>query len=292
MKNLFKLFAFLTIVVFLILSAGCTTRIPTGFIGMIEKPSGLTGEVIAPGRRFVGPRSKLVLIESSERVTTETMKILCADELNFGFDLKIRGQVSSTDGKTVKNVLNNIGSQAKKQDAATFIVPYQALYVTYVQPSARAISRGVVGKYQTTQVRENREAIDKEIYEKLKQALSGTPVTLTLVASSNYDYPKIITEAMEARKQREVQIKQEEANQAVELLKIRNRKKLAVENIAARAAEAKAEAVFMRTIGSAASSNYLRLREIEAALKLYGRVGPGDKVILQTSAHPLIQIGK
>lgn len=292
MRKRLKLIAAIPVLAVLCLSTGCTTRIPTGFIGMIEKPSGLTGEVIPPGKRFVGPRSKLILIESSERVLTEKMNILCADELNFGFDLKIRGQVSSTDGKTVKRVLNNIGSQTKTSSGSTDILPYDALYKTYVQPSARAISRGVVGKYQTTQVRMNRDKIDKEVYKKLAEALKGTPVKLTLVASSNYDYPAIITTAMETKKEREVAIEQEKANQAVELLKIQNRKKLAVEEIATRAAEAKAEAIYIRTIGNSLTSNYLRLREVEAALSLYEKVGPGDKVIVQGSQHPLIQIGK
>ncbi len=92
---------------------GCTAEVPIGYIGMVQKRSGLTGQTLAPGRHSCWGRGvKMVLIEASENIKTENMKILCADDLNFGFDLKIRGQIKGTKGKDIKKLLNNKGSAA------------------------------------------------------------------------------------------------------------------------------------------------------------------------------------
>lgn len=214
----------------LLMLVGCTTEVPIGYIGMVQERGGLTGKVLAPGRHACfGPGVKMILLEASENVTSEPMDILCADELNFKFDLKIRGQISGTDGKVVKNILNNKGSAAKPitPHSSTKAISYSAMYTTYIQPQARAISRGVVSKYQTTEIRPNREKIDKEVKEKIIESLAGTPMVVNMVASSNYDYPEIITKSMERKRTREIEIKEEEAKQAVKLLQATNRMKLA-----------------------------------------------------------------
>ena len=267
--------------------------IQPGFIAMVQKSEGLTGEVLGPGRKWIGFRDKIIFIEASEQVFNENMKILCSDDLNFSFDLKIRTQVAGTDGSTVKTILNNKGSSLQKTSGTEKVLPYKALYDTYVKPQARSIARGVVSQYSTTDIRGARAEIEKAIADKLKTSLKGTPVKITMVATSNFDYPEVITSAVERKREREIAIQEEKAKQAVKLLEANNRLNIAQKMRTVRAAEAQAEAAYMRIIGTNLNKNFLALKSIEAQLELNQRVGVGDKVIIAPSGSmPPILINK
>ena len=90
----------------------------------------------------------------------------------------------------------------------------------------------------------------------------------------------MITKAVEKKRRREIEIDEERAKQAKELLMAENRLKLAQKLKVTRTAEAEAEAVFNRILSGSLSDKYLRMREIEAMRILYERVGVGDKVIV------------
>lgn len=262
---------------------GCTTEVPIGYIGMVQQRAGLSGEALAPGRHVCfGVGVRMIIVEASEAINTEPMKILCSDDLNFSFDMKIRSQIKGTDGPSIKKLLDNKGSSAKdyKGLSDTRVLEYDALYKTYVKPQARAIARGIVSKYKTTEIRSNREIIDKTIYDRLTTSLKGTPVKIIMVASSNYDYPDVITVAMEKKRQREIAVDEENANQALLLLQATNRQKLAQKMIVVRAAEGRAEAAYLKQIAPVLSKNYVELRRIETQAPMYKQVGAGDKIIV------------
>ncbi len=266
---------------------GCglfTERVPPGYQGMIMKPSGLTGTVLQPGNHSCWGRDRLILIEAKEVTKTESLSVLCADDLNFKFDLKVRSRIAKSDGKGLMAVLDRQGANivwsGKNRNGAVGIIKYDFLYATYIKDSARSISRGLISKYETTQIRDAREAVQKEIQNNLLKAIKGTPVEITMVATSNFDYPEVITKAVENRRRREIQIGEEKAKQAMALLQAENRLKVADKMKAVRAAEAKAEAIYIEILGEALTYNYLDLRAIERDMVLYKNVSPGDKVIV------------
>lgn len=117
----------------------------------------------------------------------------------------------------------------------------------------------------------------------------NTPMSVNMIATSNFDYPRVITTAMEKKRQREIEIEEEKAKQAVELLKATNRLKIAQKMKITRAAEAEAEAIYMKIVGSSLNSNYLKLRDIEARKVMYDNVAKGDKVIVSgNGAIPMV----
>jgi regulator of protease activity HflC (stomatin/prohibitin superfamily) len=265
---------------------GCTERVPPGYVGMIMQPSGLTGVALAPGNHTCYGRDKLVIIETKEAAITEKLRVLCKDDLNFGFDVKVRSRLKSSDGAAIKDVLNRQGSNIV-WEGGVGILKYDFLYQTYVQPETRSISRMVVSQFETTQIRENRVVIQKSIQQHLATALKGTPMELSAIQTSNFDYPGVITAAVERKRQKEIEIKEEEAKQAMELLKAENRLKVAQKLKAARAAEAEAEAAYVAIMGRALTPGFLKLKEIEAQRLLYERVEAGDKVITG-AATPMV----
>jgi len=287
-----KVLKVLLLVMVLAIAIGCTERVPPGYVGMVMTPSGLTGDVLAPGNHTCYNRDRLVLIEYVEKAYSEPLSILCADDLNFKFDLKIRVMTKADDNKAVMNLLGKQGSQINWGETVG-VLKFDVLYNTYVKDPARSIARGVVSKYKTTEIRDNRDAITKAITEQLIKSVSGTPVTISLIATSNFDYPDVITKAVEDKRKREIEIETEKAKQAMELLKLDNRKILAQKKKQVRATEAEAEAVYVRVMGKALTDDYLKLRALERDITLYEKVGPGDKVIVTGGAGgvvPLIDV--
>ena len=259
--------------------AGCTSTVDPGYVGMVMTPAGLTGIPLQPGRHACWGRDKMVLMETVEPTLTEKLSVLCADDLNFKFDLKIRSRLKAADGKSMKEVLNRQGS-LMAWSKGTGILKHVNLYDNYVAPAARSIARGIVSKYATTQIRENREEIQKAITTDLAVAMKGTPMEVVMVATSNFDYPQVITAAVEKRRQKEIEIDEEKAKQAMELLRAENRLKIAQKMKIVRASEAEAEAAYTKIMGNALTDRFIALKAVEANMKLYENVAPGDKVII------------
>lgn len=276
MKKLLTVFA-----MFMLL--GCTEMVPPGYVGMIMTPSGLTGKPLQPGRHSCYGRDRMILIETVELAKRERFNILAADDMNISFDIITKTRVASRDGEAIKELLNRQGSAI--EDGR---LKMDVLYKTYVKPVLEDV-RAVVTKYETTQVRSNREQIQKKMNERLKTGLKGTPVELVAAYTSNFDYPDIITKAMERKKEREVRIQEEEARQAVKLLEAKNRQELAKAERITRIAEAEAEASYMKIINDALTPAYLERKRIEAQMTLYKNVAAGDKVIVSgNGAIPIV----
>lgn len=229
----------------LIVLSGCTESVSPGYVGMVLEPGGFIGEFLQTGRHSCWGRDLMIILETKEATMTEKLSILCADNLNFRFDLKIRARLKVRNSEQFLKVLNLQGANIWWEKNRG-ILPFQVLYDTYIKPVARSIARIVVSKYETIQIRDNREAITKAIQSKLTKAMNGTPMEITMVTTSNFDYPDIIIRAFEKKRQREIKIQEERTRQAIKLLQAENRLKIAQKMKVARTAEAEAEAVYIK----------------------------------------------
>ena len=275
------------VLLFAFAAMGCTETVPPGYIGMVMTPGGFQGEPLQPGRHSCWGRDKMVLIETQELSAKETMKILAKDDLNFSFDLVLKVRPVAIDKETTKELLNRQGA---KLEAG--VLKVSTLYTTYVSPAARSVARSVVSKYDTTEVRENREQIQKAINEKIVEALRGTPIQLIAAYTSNFDYPEVITRAVERKRKKQIEIQEEEARQAMKLLQAKNRQEVAKAERLTRMLEAEAEAAYMSVIGKALTPAYLKRLELKALQTLYEKAGAGDKVILTGEGSAIPMVGK
>jgi len=273
----------------ILLSSGCTDQVPPGFVGMILSPSGFQGEVLQPGNHTRWGRDTMVFIEMKEESIKEAMSILCKDDLNFKFHLNVRARMRTVgNAKDMKALLNRKGADIKKVPGIGRVLTFNALYKTYIKPVARSVARGEVSKYETTQVRDHRADIEKVVLAELTKAVKGTPLEVVTVTTSNFDYPDVITKAVEKKRKREIELQEEKAKQAMELLRADNRLKIAEKMKIVRAAEAQADAGYIQILGKSLNSNYLEWKRIERDRLLYERVGPGDKVIVSGSVLPIV----
>jgi len=226
---------------------GCTERVPPGYVGMVMTPSGLTEDVLQPGNHSCFNRDRMVLVETKEQTQAEAIEVLCADDLNFKFALHTRSRLQATNAKAILELFNRQGANIV-WDGDVGILTFDKLYATYVRSISVAIAREAVSKYQTTQIRDNRAVITKVITDKLAEALQGTPMEAVLVTTSNFDYPEVITKAVEKKRRREIEIDEVKAKQAKELLMANNRLKLAQKMKAVRVAEAQAASAFNKIL--------------------------------------------
>jgi hypothetical protein len=269
----------------LVTMSSCNEVVPAGYVGMVKTTSGIQEEVLQPGHHTCWGRDEMYLLETLESTETIKLDILCKDELNFAFDVKVRSKVNYGNAKDLKAILNGQGSKIKDG-----VLSYETLFKIYVEPIVDATSRATVSKYSTMQISTNRDKIRKTIFEEVQKQLKGTPMTVTSINLSNFDYPDVVTKAMEAKKKREIDIETEKANQALEVLQIKNREIIADLEITVKAKEAKAEAIYIKIIEGALNKNYLTLKDIQARKALYNRVGKGDKVIVDSEVAPLLNI--
>jgi regulator of protease activity HflC (stomatin/prohibitin superfamily) len=269
----------------LLVTVMACTEVPPGYVGMLLKPDGFSGEILQPGRYAEIGRDRMILIETKEENTSINMKILCADKLNFDFLLNVRTRLRATDAKSVTQLLTKQG--AKIRDG---ILGYDTIIATYVKKTADSITRGVVSKYESLQVQESRLEISKAIQAELSKSLEGTPAELMMVTLSNFDFDDTIDKAMKLKKQREIEIEQEKAEQAKRLLQADNKLKLAEKHKQVRIAQAEAEAASNLILGKSITPEFLEIRRLENQELLYKNIAENDKFFLSGDALPLINI--
>jgi len=283
LKNKFLTIALLSFTV--IIMSSCNEVVPAGYVGMVKTTSGIQEEMLQPGHHTCWGRDEMYLIETLESTETIKLDILCKDELNFAFDVKVRSRIKYDDAKELRDILNSQGSKVSGG-----VLGYETLFKIYVEPIVDATSRAKVSKYTTMQISESRDEIKKSIFEEVAKLLENTPMEVTSINLSNFDYPDVVTKAMENKKKREIDIETEKANQALEVLQIKNREVIADLEIPVMKKEAQAEAIYIKIIEGALNEKYLTLKDIQARKELYKRVGKGDKVIVDTEINPLINI--
>ncbi len=279
--------------------AGCTEeKVPVGYVGMIKKPGGLTGELLNPGSHDCWGRDELKLIATTEAAYKEKMQIRCADKLNTkAFDLIVRGAPKVKTGDDFKKILRNQGTQmrelTKTNGSSVQLLNAHVLYGVYVSGMARNVTRLIVSKYKSDEIVENRAAIQKKINAELRNALKGVPFELKVALVNNLDPPDVITRAVENARSRDLAIKQEEANQRIELLKAKNRRELAQEEKLTLVKEAEAEAAYMQIIGESLTKGFLerrrlKVKEKEIAAKEFGYKKASSITMIDGNAVPLV----
>ena len=142
-------------------------------------------------------------------------------------------------------------------------VTSEQIYDRYGKPQVRDIIRAVIANYTIEEVASNREVINAQITKALSESVSDAPLGFKYVGLGNVDYPELIVVAKEQAREREVQIQREEAQKAVELVKIQaklEQEKALAEVRITRANASKAEADIF---AEAASDRYLKYRQLE-----------------------------
>lgn len=102
----------------------------------------------------------------------------------------------------------------------------------------------------------------------LQGALKGTPLEISDIALGNIAYPKVVNDAVNQAKERELAIKKEQAQAEIELVKKKNEKLLAEADYQIKITKAKAIRDSNKIIGQGITSALLKLRALEVQEKM------------------------
>lgn len=251
----------LMLIAILSISACSFETVPPAAKGKILTTSGYQPDVLEPGKYTLWGRDKLIVLQTNTNTYKETVHIVLQDKLTLTADIRFRGRIAGTD-KIVNAMFNDI--TAGDDDTVTF----DEVYRVYGQMAVRNKTREIIGQYSVEDVHKNYSRLSKEIGQSLVEALHGTPLEISDVALGDIAYPQVVTDAINAAKERDLAIKKEEAQAKIELTKKKNERALAEADYQVEITRAKAIRDKNKIIGQGVTPELIELRRLEVTEKM------------------------
>ncbi len=229
------------------LTACTNPSTPAGQEGYVyEKPrvfgeGGYQGSMVGPANFGMSLlRNEVINIDMRPNTYTETFQILANDDLNIRFDFHA---VISIETGSVKTVIEQFGGEN--------------WYQRFVRETFRTYVRDIVQKYDSGELKTNREKIALEVTVRLQKYLSATPFNLANVVVGNINYPAIVANAVEKKLAAQQLLSEKETQ-----------KEIARKDAEIRVEEAKGIAQAQKIINATLTPNYLQHEAINAQMKM------------------------
>lgn len=235
--------------------------VPPTAKGKILTTAGYIPDILEPGKYTLWGRDTLITLQTNTDTYMEPVSIVLADKLTLKADVRFRGRISGTD-KVINSMFNDIVPGDDK------MVSFKEVYRVYGQMVVRNKAREVISQYTVEDVHKNYGRLSGEIGKAITAGLQGTPLEISDIAVGNIAYPDVVTDAINAAKERELAIKKEEAQADIELTKKKNERLLAEANYQIEITRAKAIRDKNKIIGEGITPELIKLRQIEALEKM------------------------
>jgi hypothetical protein len=244
--------------------SGCNCEwVQPGELGRVKTTSGWNDDLLKPGRHSVGWNGTLYTMDATENTFTESMNILMKDQINLSLSLQIRCGVDVAKSKEVLSVFDrvkagtnpNVGGTPPAGQIKKTHITLNAMYKIYAQMLMQSVPRATLSPLTVEEFRDQRADLSKLIDKKIREALASTPLKAYEIQVTNIDWPAIITRANEAAKEREIEIKAEEAKVQKELVRAQGEQKIAEERYKVQMLEAKMIADANRLISDSLKDN-------------------------------------
>lgn len=247
------------------LMSGCNCEwVEPGQLGRVKTTSGWNDELLKPGRHTTGVSADMYTLDATENTFTESMNILMKDQINLSLSLQIRCGVDVSKTKEVLSVFDrvkagyrpHVGKGGAKTEAPKKThITLEAMYKIYAQMLMQSVPRATLSPLTVEEFRDQRADLSMLIDKKIREALATTPLKAYEIQVTNIDWPDIITRANEAAKEREIEIKAEEAKVQKEIVKAQGALKVAEEMYKVQVLEAKMIADANKLIASSLKDN-------------------------------------
>ena len=256
MKSLKKA-AMITLAVATIGLQACSFEyIPPASKGKVLTTSGYNPETLEPGKYTLWGRDKMIILKTNTNTYRERVHVILQDKLKLIVDVRFRGRISGSD-HVISSMFNDIS--AGEDD----IVEFNEVYNIYGKMVVRNKTREIISQYTVEDVHKNYARLSKEIGSAVIKGLQGTPIEVSDVALGEIEYPKVVTDAVEAAKERDLAIKKEEGQARIDLTKKKNERLLAEADYQIKLTRAKAIRDSNKIIGEGITPALLKLRSLE-----------------------------
>ncbi|MDQ4424486.1 MAG: SPFH domain-containing protein, partial [Thalassolituus sp.] len=185
-------------------------------------------------------RNLVINIDMRPNTYTETFSILANDDLYISFNFHA---VISIRPDTVRAVVENYGGEN--------------WYQRVVRETFRTFVRDSVQQYDSRDLKSSREAIAKEVTDKLQEYLKDTPFNVAKVVVGNVNYPEIVARAVEKKLAAQQLLSEKETQ-----------REIARKDAEIRVEEAKGIAQAQKIINATLTPNYLQHEAINAQVKM------------------------
>lgn len=230
---------------------GCLASVPTGNTGIVTTFGKVENYTLEAGFHLKAPWHSVVTMDN--RVQKSTIQMSC-----FSSDIQ-----ETTMSYTINYQIDKANAQ---EIYATLGKDY---YSTIVEPSVFEAVKVATAKYTAEQLVQNRSTLATDIERLLSESLARYNIKVASTAIEDMDFTDAFTNAVEAKQVAEQKKKQAEIEQAQDLAKAENDKKIAETNARANAEVAKIQAeadMEVAKIG-ADSAEYQGKKEASIALQ-------------------------
>jgi hypothetical protein len=222
--------------------------------------AGYEAGTLEPGKYTLWGRDKLITLQTNTQTYKETVNVVLQDKLTLHVDIRFRGRIAGSD-VVIDSMFNDI--VAGDDD----LIVFNDVYGIYGRMAVRNVTREIIGQYSVEDVHKNYSRLSEEIGKALLPALQGTPMEISDIALGNIAYPKVVTDAINAAKERDLAIKKEEAQAKIDLTKKKNEQVLAKADYDIEVTKAKTVRDSNKILGQSITPQLLDLKRLEA-LKL------------------------
>ena len=239
---------------------GCYDTIPAGNKGKIMGSNGFQPEIYPPSKVWLDQwltqtPEKLFLVQTTTKKYAEPFAVLLDDKLTLRGDVVFRCRITGTD-----KIVNSIFNDLQMNDN---IVTTDEVYNIYGKMIVLNTTREILSKYTVDDVNKNYARVTTELYNAIKPKLTGLPIEISDVTLGNISYPKIVTQAIEQAKEKQMAIEKEQAQVQIELTKLKGREQLAQGEYRIKMVEAKRMADYNKKIAEGITKDLLELRKLD-----------------------------
>ncbi len=198
--------------------------VPNAHVAKVKSSSGfepgLRGPSIfrLPLNLFGANPTKLVLAEVCDNRVVEDVQNLFmpADKLNLGFQI-VSTLAVSNDEKKINTIYDRVPPADVQGSSAVKVITFQQVYSTYGQQAIRTIAQEIVAQYSIDYVLRNLDKVSQEIQKKVNERLADTPLSIRYCGLGAVAPPKLIIDAQEQARKRQIEIETATAQKLVDL---------------------------------------------------------------------------
>ena len=227
--------------------------VEAGYVGYVYKEpvhfsrtkGGFHKTIIGPARLglHLSPNEfKVIPIDIRYKTYSERFKILAADQLNIEFMAHVRLR-AKRDEKSIKEIVEIYGGTG--------------WYGSNVKEPVRTEVRKAVQVYKSTEVKENREKIEKEVLISMHNFFKEKPFEVDTVSVGNIDYPDVVENAVERKLAAQQKLEEQRIQKAI-----------AKEKAAIRVIQAEGQAKAQEIVKKSLTALYIQHEAVKALAAL------------------------
>lgn len=286
-----KLIRLIAITAIAVLLTGCNwplgskVEVPPAHVGKVLTQAGFSDDLKHPSKfrlpACVAWCDKLVLLEVSDNSIKESFKIFMPNDEMY-LEIEVRGTFSIPAIPQYIDPLFARMTAADTNDGDVMMISARRVYETYGAQAVRGIVRSGIAGYDIAQILQSREEVGANIHSLISAKLkaTSTPIQLTRFELADIKPPKVITDAQEAAKKREIEIQQAEADAQVKMVEAQ--RALDVAKLQRMVDREKAQAIAEQNKIAAQSitPQLLEYRRLESAERIFTAIAQSDNSLV------------